>query len=68
MDVIEVQGTSVPALGLGTWQLTGPTCTETVQKALELLDKAAQGEEPLGICPDTHKPVLPSRRYSMSGL
>jgi len=30
----------------------------TVQKALELLDKAAQGDEPLGICPDTHKPVF----------
>jgi len=36
MNAIEVQGTSVPALGLGTWQLTGPTCTETVQTALEL--------------------------------
>lgn len=36
METIEVQGTSVPALGLGTWQLTGPTCTETVQTALEL--------------------------------
>ncbi|MHC4177619.1 MAG: type I DNA topoisomerase, partial [Planctomycetota bacterium] len=30
----------------------------SVQKALELLDKAAQAEEPLGICPDTHKPVF----------
>jgi len=30
----------------------------TVQKALELLDKAAQGDEPLGICPDTHTPVF----------
>ncbi|HUT12219.1 MAG TPA: type I DNA topoisomerase [Thermoguttaceae bacterium] len=30
----------------------------TVQKALEMLDKAAQGDEPLGICPDTHKPVF----------
>jgi len=36
MDVIEVQDAAVPALGLGTWQLTGPTCTETVQTALEL--------------------------------
>ena len=26
--------------------------------ALEMLDKAAQGDEPLGICPDTHKPVF----------
>ncbi len=29
----------------------------TLQTALELLDKAGQGDEPLGICPDTHKPV-----------
>jgi diketogulonate reductase-like aldo/keto reductase len=36
MDDIEVQGTSVPALGLGTWQLTGPTCRETVRDALEM--------------------------------
>ena len=30
----------------------------TLATALEMLDKAAQGEEPLGICPDTHKPVF----------
>jgi len=30
----------------------------TVPVALEMLDKAAQGDEPLGICPDTHKPVF----------
>jgi DNA topoisomerase-1 len=29
----------------------------TVAKALELLEQAQQGEEPLGICPTTHKPV-----------
>jgi DNA topoisomerase I len=29
----------------------------TLDTALEMLDKAAQVEEPLGICPDTHKPV-----------
>jgi diketogulonate reductase-like aldo/keto reductase len=36
MESIDVQGVSVPALGLGTWQLTGPDCTETVQTALEM--------------------------------
>jgi len=36
MDEIQVQGTSVPALGLGTWQLTGQTCRETVETALEM--------------------------------
>ena len=36
MEYVDVQGESVPALGLGTWQLTGPTCRETVQTALEL--------------------------------
>ena len=29
----------------------------TLQTTLEMLDKASQAEEPLGICPDTHKPV-----------
>ena len=29
----------------------------TMESALALLDQAQQGEEPLGICPDTHKPV-----------
>ncbi len=30
----------------------------TIAVALELLEKAAQGDEPLGVCPDTHKPVF----------
>ena len=30
----------------------------TVGRALELLDRAAQADEPLGICPDTRKPVF----------
>ncbi len=30
----------------------------TLATAQEVLDKAQQGEEPLGICPDTHKPVF----------
>ncbi len=30
----------------------------TLESALGMLDKAAQGDEPLGICPDTHKPVF----------
>ena len=29
----------------------------TVEKALELLSKSQQGEEPLGTCPDTGKPI-----------
>jgi DNA topoisomerase I len=29
----------------------------TLAVALQLLEQAAQGEEPLGICPETHKPV-----------
>ncbi len=29
----------------------------TVEKALALLSQTSQAEEPLGICPDTHKPV-----------
>ena len=30
----------------------------TLDAALEMLDKAGQGEEPLGTCPETHKPVF----------
>src|SRR5919108_5173360 len=33
---IEVQGTRVPRLGFGTWQITGPDATETVRDALEI--------------------------------
>jgi DNA topoisomerase-1 len=29
----------------------------TLERALQLLDQAGVGEEPLGICPDTHLPV-----------
>ena len=34
MDDIQLQGASVPALGLGTWQLTAQSCRETVEAAL----------------------------------
>jgi DNA topoisomerase-1 len=30
----------------------------TLDAAVGMLDKAGQGDEPLGICPDTHKPVF----------
>ena len=30
----------------------------TVEAALAMLEKSTQAEEPLGICPDTHKPVF----------
>jgi DNA topoisomerase-1 len=30
----------------------------TLEKAIELLDLGQQDDEPLGICPDTHKPVF----------
>jgi DNA topoisomerase-1 len=30
----------------------------TLESALEMLDKAGVGDEPLGLCPDTHKPVF----------
>jgi 2,5-diketo-D-gluconate reductase B len=33
---IEIQGTKVPAVGLGTWQITGPACVEAVSDALAL--------------------------------
>ena len=30
----------------------------TLAKAIELLDQSEVGDEPIGICPDTHKPVF----------
>ena len=36
MEHVTVQGTSVPAIGLGTWRMTGPTCRRAVSTALDL--------------------------------
>jgi 2,5-diketo-D-gluconate reductase B len=35
-ETVTVQGVEVPRLGLGTWRLTGDTCRETVETALDL--------------------------------
>jgi len=36
MEYVEAGDATIPKLGLGTWQNTGDTCTETVRTALEL--------------------------------
>jgi 2,5-diketo-D-gluconate reductase B len=36
MTTIEIRGTRVPRIGLGTWALSGGTCQESVLAALEL--------------------------------
>jgi 2,5-diketo-D-gluconate reductase B len=36
MEYVSVQDAEVPALGLGTWQVTGEACYEAVSTALEL--------------------------------
>ena len=36
MEYVEAYGARVPAVGLGTWQLTGTECYETVSTALDL--------------------------------
>ncbi|WP_435194896.1 aldo/keto reductase [Natronomonas sp. EA1] len=36
MEYVRVQGVEVPAIGLGTWRLTGDACRRTVTDALEL--------------------------------
>jgi len=36
MKLVAVKGTTVPALGLGTWQLSGRQCYDTVRTALDL--------------------------------
>lgn len=36
VPMVEAGGAEIPALGLGTWQNTGPQCAETVEEALEM--------------------------------
>jgi 2,5-diketo-D-gluconate reductase B len=36
MKLIEIKGAKVPALGLGTWQLSGRSCEQAVRQALAL--------------------------------
>src|SRR5688572_3703670 len=33
---LEIQGTTVPKLGFGTWEITGSDCEEAVADALEI--------------------------------
>jgi diketogulonate reductase-like aldo/keto reductase len=35
MEYVETAGLRIPKLGLGTWENTGPECSETVEAALE---------------------------------
>ena len=36
MKYIDMQGTHVPALGFGTWQLTGDSCVEATKRAIDI--------------------------------
>src|SRR6516225_1960357 len=36
MQVVEAHGARIPALGLGTWELSGRTCARLVEQALRL--------------------------------
>ena len=36
MNVIEAHGASIPAIGLGTWEIRGRTCARVVEQALRL--------------------------------
>lgn len=36
METKTVQGVEIPAVGLGTWRLTGRTCRQAVERAIEL--------------------------------
>src|SRR5215210_1713920 len=36
MRALEIQGTTVPKLGFGTWQIEGPACQEAVEDALAI--------------------------------
>lgn len=41
----------------GSIQQDTPPDEMTLERALQILDQAGVGDEPLGICPDTHQPV-----------
>src|SRR3954469_24625570 len=36
MQFVEANGAEIPAIGLGTWELRGPTCARLVEQALKL--------------------------------
>jgi 2,5-diketo-D-gluconate reductase B len=36
LRALEIQGTTVPKLGFGTWQIEGPECQQAVEDALEI--------------------------------
>ena len=36
MRALEIQGTTIPKLGFGTWQIEGPECQEAVEDALAI--------------------------------
>jgi len=36
MDFVEANGAKIPAIGLGTWQLSGRTCARIVEQAIRL--------------------------------
>src|ERR1700750_2044146 len=36
MQFVEANGAKIPAIGLGTWELRGRTCTRIVEQALRL--------------------------------
>jgi 2,5-diketo-D-gluconate reductase B len=36
MQFVEANGAEIPAIGLGTWELRGPTCARLVEQALRL--------------------------------
>jgi len=36
MQSVEANGASIPAIGLGTWELRGPTCARLIEQALKL--------------------------------
>jgi len=36
MQFVEANGAKIPAIGLGTWELRGRTCTRLVEQAVRL--------------------------------
>jgi leader peptidase (prepilin peptidase)/N-methyltransferase len=48
MLTIEANGAHIPAIGLGTWELRGRTCSRIVEQAIRLGYRALRGREGMG--------------------
>ena len=66
MEYVNIQGAEVPVIGLGTWQLTGPTCTRVVETALDLGYRHIDTAEAYGNEGDVGRGLAQAERYGVA--